>query len=76
MGTISRRKQIPVDDIVGTAEIAERCGWGSTAAAANWARRYEDFPSPVATLTCGALYDWREVKSWAGQTGHFKVEEA
>ena len=36
-------------DLVGNADIAERCGVGRPAVS-NWIKRYSDFPTPLLTI--------------------------
>ncbi len=61
-----------VDALVGTAEIAERLGVASPEAVYQWKRRYPDFPSPVARLRIGFVWNWPDVERWARKTGRLK----
>lgn len=56
------------NNLVGASEIAERLGVGSSVVH-DWARRYRDFPVPLAKLSMGNLWWWPEVQSWARSTG-------
>lgn len=53
---------IALDDIVGLAEIAERCNT-SPRAVWNWTRRYS-FPEPFTRISNTPLWDWNTVKEW------------
>lgn len=61
-----------MDQLVGTAEIAERLGIGSPEVIHAWRRRHADFPAPVAHLKIGYIWNWREVERWAKATGRLK----
>lgn len=50
-------------DLVGVAEISVRAGVTS-AAVANWADRFSDFPAPVCALSCGPIWAWPAVACW------------
>lgn len=54
------------DDLVGLSEIAERVKL-SPQAVINWRKRYEDFPTPVATLKAGPVYRWSDIATWLDQ---------
>lgn len=58
-----------VRNIVGAQEIADRIGVAQRQTVINWARRYADFPQPIAKLTNAWVWDWDEVESWARSTG-------
>lgn len=58
-----------VDDLVGTAEIAEFLGLASSSVVRDWRRRHPDFPKPVRTLRMGSLWNWPAVEAWARSTG-------
>lgn len=57
-------RRLDVEQLVGTAEIAERVGVGGSVVG-DWRRRYPEFPAPVARLAMGALWHWPEVERWA-----------
>lgn len=57
------------DDLVGTAEIADRLGLAFRETVHNWRHRHEDFPQPIAELGCGLIWSWPEVRRWARDTG-------
>ena len=61
------RKVNPAD-LVGVAEIADRLGCSVQAVHA-WKRRYPDFPEPVAHLSMGLLWGWKDLERWARVTG-------
>lgn len=51
-------------DLVGNADIAERCGVGRPAVS-NWIKRYSDFPTPLLTISSGTrIWSWVEVQEW------------
>jgi predicted DNA-binding transcriptional regulator AlpA len=58
-------RRVPVSDLVGAAEIAERLGVGKSTVVHDWRRRYEDFPQPVAELSAGMVWAWTDVEKWA-----------
>ena len=58
-----------MDQLVGTAEIAERLGLRQSETVHSWRRRYPDFPEPVAKLKRTMLWLWPEVEAWAKRTG-------
>ena len=58
-----------MNDLVGTAEIAERLGIAYVETIHNWRRRYPDFPQPVAQLRQALIWSWPDVEEWARATG-------
>jgi hypothetical protein len=58
-----------VDQLVGTAEIAQRLGVRRPQVVHDWRRRYEDFPAPVARLSQVWVWYWPDVERWARKTG-------
>ena len=62
-------RRVDVDDMVGTAEIAERLGLAQTQTVHLWRRRYPDFPEPVAQLRQAMIWSWADVERWAKNTG-------
>lgn len=59
--------------LVGVAEIAELFGV-SRQAASNWRDRHADFPTPVASLKSGPVWELRDIAAWAEQRGmHVKA---
>ena len=58
-----------MDNLVGTAEIAERLGAASPEIVYAWRRRYPDFPVPATRLRIGYVWNWPEVERWARKTG-------
>jgi chromosome partitioning protein len=51
------------DDLVGLHEVAILAGVGPSAVA-NWRARHPDFPSPVAELRSGPVFDREQVQRW------------
>ena len=43
-------RQVPVEQLVGAAVIAECLGAGNSTVVHDWRRRYTEFPEPVAKL--------------------------
>jgi predicted DNA-binding transcriptional regulator AlpA len=62
-------RQVDVDDLVGAAEIAERCGVKRPQVVHDWRRRYPDFPEPVTQLRTALVWSWSDVERWAKSTG-------
>lgn len=62
-------RRIDVDNLVGAAEIAQRCGVKRPQVVHDWRRRYPDFPEPVAQLRQALVWNWPEVERWAKDTG-------
>lgn len=58
-----------MDNLVGTAEIAERLGAASPEIVYAWRRRYPDFPPPATRLRIGYVWSWPDVERWARETG-------
>lgn len=52
-----------LDELVGGVEIAEMLGV-SRAVVSVWQKRYEDFPTPLITLSAGRFYRRSEVLEW------------
>jgi predicted DNA-binding transcriptional regulator AlpA len=65
-------RQVPVDQLVGASEIAERLEVGKSTVVHDWRRRHPDFPQPVAKLKTALVWDWVEVEAWARATGRLK----
>ena len=59
--------------IVGVFEIAELASVGPSAVA-NWRKRFDDFPSPLAELKSGPVFDENQVRLWLAKR-HRKVEQ-
>lgn len=55
---------VETDNLITARSIAERLGIERTTVY-QWARRFADFPAPVA----GDVYHWPDVKAWAKATG-------
>jgi predicted DNA-binding transcriptional regulator AlpA len=62
-------RKVDVDDLVGAAEIASRLGVKRPQVVHEWRKRHPEFPEPVATLSNGLIWDWRDVDRWARATG-------
>lgn len=58
-----------VNDLVGAAEIAQRLGLSHAQTVHTYARRYPDFPEPIAHLQRAHIWDWADVEAWARATG-------
>ena len=54
--------------LVGVAEIAEIFGV-SRQAASNWRERHSDFPTPIASLKSGPVWELPDILAWAGDRG-------
>lgn len=65
-------RTIEVSDLVGAAEIAERLGLSHAQSVHSWRRRYSDFPAPVAQLSVGLIWSWKEIAAWAHETGRLE----
>jgi chromosome partitioning protein len=50
-------------ELVGVAEIADKYNVNRSAVS-NWAKRYGDFPVPLACLKMGPVWDWATVEAW------------
>jgi len=60
---------LDVEELVGTAEIAERVGVKRLQVVHDWRRRHHDFPPPVAVISRTLVWYWPEVRAWAMETG-------
>jgi predicted DNA-binding transcriptional regulator AlpA len=67
-------RSVPVDQLVGAAEIAQRFGLKRASVVHDWRQRYAEFPLPVATLSAGLVWAWPDVAAWAEATGRTIVE--
>jgi hypothetical protein len=65
-------REVPVDQLVGAAEIAARLGSKRTSFVHDLRRRHPDFPAPVAELSAGLVWAWPDVEAWARATGRLK----
>jgi chromosome partitioning protein len=59
----------PNDDLVGINEIAEMAGVSSQAVA-NWRARFPNFPSAVAALKSGPIFQKSQVRAWLRKRKH------
>jgi predicted DNA-binding transcriptional regulator AlpA len=64
-------RKIDPKDIVGAHEIAERLNLSFPNVVHNWRSRHVDFPKPIAELTAGVFWDWKEVKAWLKATKRY-----
>lgn len=64
---------MPVDQLVGAAEIAERLGVHRASTVHSWIARYRDFPAPIARLKGAHVWDWRDIEKWARRTGRLEA---
>lgn len=63
--TEAARRLVPLDDLVGRQEIADRLG-AVVSTVDSWRRRYGDtFPEPVAVVSGTPLWRWTVVSTWA-----------
>lgn len=62
-----------MQDLVGTAEIADRLGVAMPEVVHSWRYRYREtdhpFPEPVAKLRQALVWAWPDVEKWARYTG-------
>ena len=65
-------RQVDANDLVGTAEIADRLGLASPEVVHSWRRRHADFPAPVTRLRIGYVWAWADVEAWARSTGRLR----
>ena len=68
-------EKVSPSDLVGTHEIAERIGRAFPSIVRAWKRRHKDFPKPIATLSMGKIWNWKEVEDWAITTKRLKKDE-
>ena len=54
--------------LIGIFEIAELASV-SPSAVANWRKRFPDFPSPIADLKSGPIFDENQIKLWLAKRG-------
>lgn len=57
-----------VSDLVSVAEIATRAG-RPVNTIQSWRRRHNDFPSPVAQLAAGPIWNWPAIAMWISARG-------
>jgi len=65
-------RKVDSGQLVGAAEIAARLGLAQPQTVHDWRRRHADFPSPVAILTMGIVWNWPDVERWARETGRLR----
>jgi hypothetical protein len=68
------RRSVEVSDLVGAAEIAERLHLSHSQNVHTWRRRYSDFPEPVARLSIGLIWSWKEIQAWARTSGRLRPD--
>ncbi len=56
------------ESLIGVFEVAEIANV-STSAVANWRKRFQDFPMPLAELKSGPVFSESEVKLWLARRG-------
>jgi|Laugresbdmm110sn_1035088.scaffolds.fasta_scaffold159011_2 hypothetical protein len=68
---------IPVipENLVGAMDIAKRLGYAFPNIVHQWRKRYKGFPKPLATLSMGSIWDWKEVEDWAVRTKRLTERE-
>jgi predicted DNA-binding transcriptional regulator AlpA len=59
---------VNVDDLVRAHEVVQRLGVARPQVVHEWRQRHADFPQPVANLKTALIWDWRDVRDWAGAT--------
>lgn len=62
-----------MDQLVGSAEIAERLGLSRHQAVHVWRQRFPDFPEPVVKLKQAMVWYWPDVERWAKEHGRLPV---
>jgi predicted DNA-binding transcriptional regulator AlpA len=62
-------KKVGADEQVGAHEIAQCLGVARPQVIHEWRQRHQDFPKPIAMLKTALIWNWREVATWAVQTG-------
>jgi predicted DNA-binding transcriptional regulator AlpA len=62
-------RKVDVDQLVSSAEIAERLGVKRLQVVHDWRHRHPDFPRPVAVLGRTFVWEWPDVEAWARATG-------
>jgi hypothetical protein len=60
------------DQLVTTAEIAERLGLAHSETVHSWRTRHPDFPAPVVDRGRVLLWLWPDVETWARATGRLR----
>jgi short subunit dehydrogenase-like uncharacterized protein len=64
-------RRVPVDQLVGAAEIAGRLRLADPRVVHAWHHRHPDFPEPVAKLKQAMVWAWPDVEKWARTTGRY-----
>lgn len=50
-------------DMAGIGDLAKKYGV-IPATVCNWAKRYDDFPEPLITISVGPIYSFKQVAKW------------
>jgi hypothetical protein len=69
-----KMRKVNVDELVGTAEIADRLEVAGPAVVHDWRRRHPDFPAPIALVSSVYVWAWPDVKRWARRTSRLPVQ--
>jgi len=69
---MSETGELRRSDLVGAHEIAERLNLAFPNIVHAWKNRLKDFPKPIALLSMGHIWDWKEIKKWAIKTNRLK----
>ena len=69
-------RKLDVEQLVGSAEIAERLGVKRQQVIHDWRRRHSDFPVPVLNVGRAGVWYWPEVREWAERTGRSVPQES
>lgn len=62
-------REVDVEQLVGTAEIAARLGVRRPQVVHDWRKRHPEFPQPVAIVSGVRIWCWLDVEGWARSTG-------
>ena len=68
-------EKVSPSDLVGANEISERLGLAFPNIVHAWKRRHQNFPRPIATLSMGNIWNWKDVEDWAITTKRLKKDE-
>jgi predicted DNA-binding transcriptional regulator AlpA len=60
--------------IVGANEIAARLKRSHSTIVHAWHSNLRDFPEPIAIVSAGKLWNWKEIEAWAKRTGRLKAK--
>lgn len=64
-------KKVDIDDLIDAAAVAGRLGLSHRNVVSVYAKRYDDFPTPVLDFGSGRCKLWlrEDVEAWARATG-------